>query len=201
LKLVVLCSTLLNVFIAVILFMRWIKYFVAAAIIIPVFAIGSWAVTDVVMHETGDEAFCRTCHAMRPMADAYREDVHGGAGEQGIQALCTDCHAPHDNPLNHVWAKMRFGTHSIWAQLTYDLDEIDWEAKREERERLVFDSGCLHCHSDLERASKKDSSTFIAHRPYFQGRTSKQCVTCHERVGHKNLSAHLERYFGEGKED
>jgi cytochrome c-type protein NapC len=180
--------------------MRWIKYLIAAAIIVPLFVVGSWAVTDVVMHETGDAEFCSTCHAMRPMVDAYREDVHGGAGEHGIQAACTDCHASHDNPIAYLWSKTRGGTHSLWAQLTYDIDEIDWEAKREERERLVHDSGCLKCHSDLERASEKDRSTFIAHRAYFQGRTQKQCVTCHQRVGHANLSAHLDRYFGDGGE-
>lgn len=177
--------------------MRWIKYAIVAAILIPIFVIGSWAITDVVVHETGDAEFCSTCHAMRPMVAAYREDVHGGAGDKGIQAACTDCHAPHDNPLNYMWAKARFGTHSLWAQLTYDIDEIDWEAKREERERLVFDSGCLKCHSDLERASEGNPSSFIAHRAYFQGETERQCVTCHAHVGHENLSAHLDRFFGE----
>ena len=178
--------------------MRWAKYILGAAIIIPVVVVGSWAVTDTIVHETGDAEFCSSCHVMRPMVAAYRADVHGGAGDQGIRAACTDCHVPHDSALNLLMAKMRLGAHSVWAQVSYDLGAIDWEAKREERERLVFDSGCLQCHSDLERASEADSSTFIAHRPYFQRRTDKKCVTCHERVGHRNLSAHLDQYFADG---
>ena len=178
--------------------MRWMKYIIGAAIIIPVVVVGSWSVTETIVHETGDAEFCSTCHAMRPMVAAYREDVHGGAGDQGIRAACTDCHVPHDNPLNLVTTKMRLGAHSLWAQMTYDISSIDWEAKREERERLVFDSGCLQCHSDLERASEGDSSRFVAHRPYFQRQTGKKCVTCHERVGHRNLSAHLDNYFADG---
>ncbi|MFN2289184.1 MAG: cytochrome c3 family protein [Chromatocurvus sp.] len=177
--------------------MGLIKYVLVAAVIVPIFVVGSWAVTEVVVHKTGDAAFCSTCHAMRPMVAAYREDIHGGAGDEGIQAACTDCHTSHDNPINHLWSKTRFGAHSLWAQLTYDIDEIDWDVKREERERLVFDSGCLQCHSDLERASERNPRIFVAHRPYFQGSTSKQCVTCHEHVGHENLTAHLEQYFKE----
>ncbi|MEQ8516443.1 MAG: NapC/NirT family cytochrome c [Chromatocurvus sp.] len=177
--------------------MQWIKHILAAAVILPILVIGAWAVTDVIVHETGDAGFCGTCHAMRPMVAAYREDIHGGAGDQGLRAACTDCHTPHDNPINHLWSKARFGAHSLWAQLTYDIDKIDWEAKRDERERLVFDSGCLQCHSDLERASDQNPRTFVAHRPYFLGSTRKQCVTCHAHVGHKNLSAHLNRFFQE----
>jgi cytochrome c-type protein NapC len=36
-----------------------------------------------------------------------------------------------------------------------------------------------------------NNKAFVAHKPYFLGETSKQCVSCHEHVGHKNLSDHL----------
>lgn len=176
--------------------MRWISFLLTSVIVTPIVVVGSWALTDVVVHQTADAEFCSTCHAMQPMVASYREDLHGGAGEEGLQALCTDCHTPHDNPIRHLWSKTRFGAHSLWAHLTYDIDEIDWEAKREERERLVFDSGCLKCHSDLERASERNAILFTAHRPYFLGATSRQCVSCHSHVGHRNLSAHLDRAFG-----
>jgi cytochrome c-type protein NapC len=128
---------------------------------------------------------------MTPIVVSYRQDIHGGAGERGVQAKCTQCHIPHDNAVNYMFMKARFGMHDAWAQLTYDLDAIDWQAKREHSESYVFDSGCLECHSDLERASESSAVSFVADRPYFLGTTGSRCVTCHDRVGHKNLSAHL----------
>jgi cytochrome c-type protein NapC len=90
-----------------------------------------------------------------------------------------------------MYMKARFGMHDAWAQLTYDLDAIDWQAKRAHREDFVFDSGCLECHQDLERASEQSAKSFVAHKPYFLGTVEARCVTCHENVGHKNLSTHL----------
>jgi len=178
---------------------RWIKFGVRLLIVAPLVVIASWAITDIMVHETGHAEFCGTCHTMAPMIAAYRDDVHGGASDHGVVADCAQCHAPHNNPVNYLWAKTRFGAHDLWATLTYDLDAIDWEAKRRHSERFVFDSGCLSCHKALESASESDHRTFVAHRPYFQGTTSKQCVTCHSRVGHRNLSAHLSE-SGQGEQ-
>ena len=130
---------------------------------------------------------------MSPMVSAYRADVHGGANRAGTRASCTDCHLDHSSSFAYFTSKARFGLHDVWAQATYDLDAIDWQAKRLERESFVFDSGCLGCHEDLERASELESKTFVAHRPYFLGTTDRQCVTCHERVGHRDLTTHLAR--------
>ena len=87
--------------------------------------------------------------------------------------------------------KSRFGIHDAWAQLTYDLDSIDWQAKRSHSKNYVFDSGCLQCHKDLQRASESSAVNFVAHRPYFLGTIESKCVTCHDRVGHRNLSERL----------
>ena len=155
------------------------------------FAVTSWAVTDTVMTSTSDVEFCGSCHTMTPLVASYREDVHGGAGAEGVRAKCTQCHLPHDNSVSYMIAKTRFGMHDAWAQTFYDLEKIDWEAKRSHSEDYVFDSGCMQCHKDLERASEADPKSFVAHRPYFLGTIESQCVTCHSRVGHKDLSAHL----------
>ncbi len=168
-----------------------IKLAIAVLVVVPTIVLASWIVTDTVVHATSDEAFCGGCHTMTPMVMAYREDVHGGAGTTGVQAKCVGCHVPHNNAVNYMWMKTRFGMHDAWAQMTYDLDAIDWQAKRKHREDFVFDSGCLECHSNLERASEQSPKSFVAHKPYFLGTTEKKCVTCHERVGHRDLSKHL----------
>ncbi|MGI9203260.1 MAG: NapC/NirT family cytochrome c, partial [Woeseiaceae bacterium] len=97
----------------------------------------------------------------------------------------------HNNTVNYMFMKARFGMHDAWAQLTYDLDAIDWQAKREHSENFVFDSGCLSCHAELERASESSAKSFVAHRPYFLGTIESKCVSCHNRVGHKDLTDHL----------
>ena len=153
--------------------------------------LASWIVTESMVQGTSGEAFCGGCHTMTPMVDSYREDVHGGAGNQGVQAKCTQCHIPHNNTVNYMFMKARFGMHDAWAQLTYDLDAIDWQEKRGHSENYVFDSGCLKCHANLQAASESSAVNFVAHRPYFLGTTESKCVTCHNRVGHKDLGAHL----------
>ncbi len=147
---------------------------------------------------TSGAEFCGRCHTMAPMVASYRQDIHGGAGNSGVQAKCTQCHVPHTSNANHMIMKARFGVRDVWAQLTYDLDAIDWQAKREHREDYVFDSGCLGCHSNLEQASESSAVSFVAHRPYFLGTTESKCVTCHNRVGHRNLSDHLVTASGGG---
>lgn len=159
--------------------------------LVGVFFAASWVGMEVMIKQTGDEAFCASCHTMEPMAAAWRDDVHGGKNVWGIQAECVDCHLPHDNPVNYLYRKAMTGMHDVWAQFTYDLDAIDWEEKRQHREHFTYDSGCLYCHSNLEAASESRNKVFVAHKPYFLGETEKQCVSCHENVGHKDLGARL----------
>ena len=159
--------------------------------LVPALVFASWVFTEMMVEQTAGESFCGGCHPMGPMVAAYRADIHGGAGEQGVKAKCTHCHIPHDNPVSYMIMKSRFGIHDAWAQLTYDLDSIDWQAKRSHSENYVFDSGCLQCHKDLQRASESSAVNFVAHRPYFLGTIESKCVTCHDRVGHKNLSERL----------
>ncbi len=165
----------------------------AAAAAVALVAIAGWTTTDTMIHSTSGPGFCGQCHTMEPMIDAYRKDVHGGKNSVGFAADCTDCHLPHDGSIRYLIAKAETGFHDVWAQLTYDLDAIDWEAKRARREHFVFDSGCTRCHSQLEKATSSSSKAFVAHKPYFLGLVEKKCVSCHEAVGHANLGEALGR--------
>lgn len=168
-----------------------IKTLIPIAVIAPIVVIGSWAATQFMIEETAGEEFCTSCHTMVPIGATYRADLHGGANNVGFAAKCVDCHVPHDNPLAYLFGKAVSGTHDAWAEMTYDLDAIDWQAKRKHPERFVYDSGCLHCHSNLEGATMANVKAFVAHKPYFLGKTERTCANCHA-VGHKNLSRYLE---------
>lgn len=123
---------------------RTIKIGIATIVLVPTIVLASWVITESMIQETSGEEFCGSCHTMTPMVVSYRRDIHGGAGDRGVQAKCTGCHIPHNNTVNYMFMKARFGMHDAWAQLTYDLDAIDWQAKRAHSEDYVFDSGCLN---------------------------------------------------------
>ncbi len=170
--------------------MRWLIACGAGGALVA-WALMGWVATEEVFHATDGAGFCGTCHVMAPMIAAYEQDPHGGVNANGIQATCLDCHLPHESAWGYAWAKAQTGTHDVWAQWTYDLEAIDWEAKRERREEFTYDSGCLNCHQNLERATMASNKAFVAHRPYFQKTTRQTCVSCHPHVGHHELSEQL----------
>ncbi len=152
------------------------------------------------VHATSDADFCMGCHVMEPMVAAYREDIHGGKNSHGIQAVCTDCHLPHESVTGYLIAKIKTSSNDIWCNFVLGTDDIDWEERRSHRSRFVYDSGCLSCHHELEEATQSNMKAFLPHRDYFlekEGKSDMTCVSCHENVGHKNLGHHLIKQEGQ----
>ncbi len=158
-------------------------------------------VTVVAVKHTSDVNFCGSCHSMKPMAEAYRNSVHGGYGESGVMATCADCHLPHTSTIEYMVQKVKTGMWDVWVESTHDTSKIDWFAKREERRNWVYDSGCLHCHENLLHGTKPNKKAFIAHKAYFSKKLfvdgsdgekdNAKCVDCHKHVGHYQLEKHL----------
>ncbi len=157
-------------------------------------------ISAIAIKQTSGLQFCSACHSMEPMAKAYRNSVHGGFGESGVVAKCADCHLPHDSLLGYLVQKGKSGMWDLWVETTHDTSKIDWHEKREHKRKFVYDSGCLHCHENLLRATKLKSKPFIAHKAYFAGKLKvrdgkewkkAQCVDCHKYVGHYELEKHL----------
>jgi cytochrome c-type protein NapC len=161
---------------------------IIALVILPFF---SWIVTDESLTATSDAQFCVNCHSMEPFEAAHNADVHGGQNAHGVRATCADCHLPHDSSFNYLYTKARTGIHDLYVENFGDLENINWQAKRAHRESYTYDSGCLTCHTNLEKATMSTHEGLIAHRAYFRGETDDQCVTCHENVGHHNLSQYI----------
>ncbi len=157
-------------------------------------------VSAIAIKQTSGVQFCSSCHSMKPMADAYRNSVHGGFGESGVVAKCADCHLPHDSLLGYLVQKGKSGMWDLWVETTHDTSKIDWFERREEKRHFVYDSGCLHCHENLLKATKLKSKPFVAHKAYFSNKLrvkdgnkwkKAQCVDCHKYVGHYQLEKHL----------
>lgn len=154
--------------------------------------VGSWALLHTAFEATADYDFCTGCHSYEPIAAAYREDVHGGNNPQGLRAACNDCHLPHDNALHYFFVKARHGVVDPIASLVKSPEDIDWHGIRERRESFVYDSGCLGCHKNLETATVENRMAARSHKRYFKDPEAKNCVGCHENVGHHQLGDHLE---------
>jgi cytochrome c-type protein NapC len=164
---------------------------VTLLVALPLLLSAGWVIAQYGIQETTEVEFCTSCHSMSPMGESYRMDVHGGRSVHGVQASCSDCHLPHDNPLTFVLAYWRRLLGDGWVELVHGTQATDWEALRDERESYVFDSGCLGCHRNLLNAFPRNTDGYAAHKTYFGGETHEKCVSCHMSVGHKNLGASL----------
>ncbi len=147
-----------------------------------------------IFHVTASDKFCGTfCHSMEPMRDAYMDDLHGGKNRVGVKAECVACHLPHENVTKYVVRKALNGISEFTTTAFGNPDKINWEAKRQNKKDFVYDSGCMTCHADLQKATSSNMKSFLPHREYFSGMSEKTCVECHEHVGHKNLGFHLQK--------
>jgi cytochrome c-type protein NapC len=164
---------------------------VGAVIAIIILPFISWLITDESITATSDAQFCVSCHSMEPFEKAHEADVHGGQNDHGVRATCAQCHLPHDSSFNYMYTKARTGLHDLYVERLGDPENIDWQAKRAHREEWVYDSGCLTCHTNLQEATMATNDALIAHKAYFLGTTEDQCVTCHEHVGHYELSKYI----------
>lgn len=168
----------------------------------------SW-ITYEGIHRTGSENFCVSCHEMRPMVNAYHDDIHGGKGKSGIKVSCVSCHLPQDNIFNYIFTKAKTGVAEVGIHFLGNPDAIDWHEKRNDREHFVYDGGCISCHSNFktnENISKKGKQMHQHYTKLLD--TDKQigCASCHIEIGHKGLRSMLNYYkpeyeFYEGKLD
>ena len=153
--------------------------------------------TANVAHLTGDVSFCSSCHAMTPMVEAYKENVHGGKNPYGFRAQCTDCHLPQDTVIGYYVVKAISGTKDLLGSMFGSYTKEFWEEKRKEKDSFVYSSGCLKCHRDFPKVGNPAAEG--PHQIFLEGGGNKTCVSCHDDIGHTNLSAHLERYYSNKK--
>ncbi|PID30209.1 MAG: cytochrome C [Candidatus Cloacimonadota bacterium] len=144
---------------------------------------------EMVEHTSGVE-FCSSCHSMEGMTEAYKLDVHGGYNKNGTKAKCSDCHLPHNNVVNYLFAKGYTGVKDVIGEIFY-ADGIDWIPRLENRADYTYSSGCKKCH-DLKAMREDIPKAYLAHKEYEMGRV-KSCVECHRHVGHKNMIDHLKK--------
>ena len=141
---------------------------------------------------TSGEKFCVVCHEMDPMVIAYSNDVHSGKGKTGVKAQCVDCHLPHDgNIINYIYAKARNGVVEGYIHFFGDVDSIDWHENRKNKDKFVFDDGCLHCHENTLNNNLMSAQAVKMHAHYqklLDTPDKISCASCHVEVGHSGLN-------------
>lgn len=145
---------------------------------------------------TSGDKFCVSCHSwMDPMVETYSKSVHGGNSALGIKAECATCHLPHDNMLTYLLKKGANGVSEVTHMIFNDPKDKDWLENRQHRKRFVFDSGCLECHSNLNKNNTASEASKKMHALYDKFKDAKEnqlnCVSCHKNVGHKDLGKTL----------
>ena len=160
-------------------------------IALPLLLSAGWALAQYGIERTTGMEFCISCHSMKPMVESYELDVHAGRSVHGVRADCSDCHLPHDSPLDFMVAYWQRLIGDAWVELVHGPENTDWSSLRNDRESYVFDSGCISCHGNLRDASSRNAVARAAHEPYFMGESHETCVSCHTTVGHENLDTVL----------
>ncbi|AFL73045.1 cytochrome c3 family protein [Thiocystis violascens] len=176
---------------------KWLFFPLTSLVILPGLMAGSWILAESAIEATSGQEFCSACHTMRPFAETYALDVHGGSNPRGLTTACSACHLPHDSPASYLMAKVNTGIHDGLAQMIAIFKAPDWIANLERRSDYVHDSGCLVCHSRLDQAKNQKPTAAFAHQTYFSGQDAMRCVTCHAHVGHRDLLQHLSARRGE----
>lgn len=159
-------------------------------LMLAVFAFVVFFGGNSLIHATSDDKFCSSCHEwMDPMVKTYSQDKHGGTNKHGLKARCVDCHLPHDTYIGYVFQKSINGVREITHMIFNDAHKMDWEANRKNREKFVYDSGCLSCHENILDINSTNQNINDMHAKYseFKNTQNISCVSCHKTVGHKNL--------------
>lgn len=137
---------------------------------------------------TSIDSSCMSCHAHPHAEKSWKLSSHYN-NRSGVKTSCVDCHLPPKGSLNYAYHKTRLGVHDVWSYLTNDMDEVDWESKKEldHARKIVFNASCLECHVQLYPAGISDDG-ITAHLYYEENheKLDLQCISCHLDVGHYN---------------
>ena len=151
------------------------------------------AVTGVVIHATGTEKFCISCHEME--ATVYQEYVATSHynNASGVRATCSDCHIPQEWP-DKLIVKTVSGIKDITHHLLGTLDTAEkFEAHRARMAEQVWEAmrktdsrECRHCHSyEAMELSLQGRSASRKHSAEWRERKNETCIDCHQGLVHK----------------
>jgi trimethylamine-N-oxide reductase (cytochrome c), cytochrome c-type subunit TorC len=149
-----------------------------------------WGGFNWAMEETNTMEFCISCHEMESTVyQEYKETVHY-QNASGVQAICSDCHVPHD--WAHKVVRKVYATRELFHHLAGTIDTPEkFEAHRAEMAQRVWatmeatDSReCRNCHAFESMAFhlQSDEASEQMQVGWAEGQT---CIDCHKGIAHK----------------
>jgi cytochrome c-type protein NapC len=155
------------------------------------FVIGVVAViaTQVMVHATGTNEFCVSCHEMDTAMKEYKETAHA-SNRFGVTAGCGDCHIPHTYPQKLVH-KAIAGAKDVYGHLTGVIDTPQKYAARcaamaqtvRAHMKANDSAECRHCHKqDRMALDQQKKSTAKKHQEAIA--SGDTCIECHDDVAH-----------------
>ena len=119
---------------------------------------------DGAAYLTNNPASCANCHVMQDHYDAWLKSSHHNV------ATCNDCHLPHD--FMGKW--LTKGDNGFFHSLAFTTGDFHEPIQIKQRNRVVTQQACLHCHSDYVHNML----------PVERGGEVLLCTHCHGSVGH-----------------
>ena len=132
---------------------------------------------------------CMMCHVHPHVENSWKLSKHVNNGS-GVKTHCVACHLP---PQNQTWehysAKAKMGLKDVWAYLTKDSADFQWDTKSELEYAVTYipNASCKECHQNLFPEGITDDGV-TAHL-YYEDNEEKldlQCISCHLDAGHYN---------------
>jgi len=132
---------------------------------------------------------CMMCHVHPHVENSWKLSSHYN-NRSGTKVNCIDCHLPpKNNTLDHYSAKVKLATRDLWAYLTKDSADFNWDrlSEVENAVKYIPNESCKECHHNL--FPEKINNDGITAHLYYEGNEKKlnlQCISCHLAVGHYN---------------
>ncbi len=134
---------------------------------------------------TSTNAFCSSCHEMKPAYESYLKSSHYNLEEGKRIATCRDCHVPPwSNPAAVLWSKTYHGIKDIYKHFADSevLEDPGYHViMRVNATKGIADSSCLQCHRDI---FTKDYGEFVKIHVSVKNNRSSKCTSCHQYLVH-----------------
>jgi len=132
---------------------------------------------------------CMMCHVHPHVESSWKLSVHYN-NKSGTKVHCVDCHLPpKNNTWDHYTAKAGLGIRDLWAYLTKDSADFDWDklSEIENAVKYIPNESCKECHHNLFPEKMTDDA-ITAHLYYEENekKLNLQCISCHLDAGHYN---------------
>lgn len=147
---------------------------------------------------SSDES-CTICHVHPHVETSWKLSKHVNNGS-GVKTHCVECHLPpQSDTWAHYTAKASLGLRDLWAYVTKDTANMDWDAMSELAHAVTYipNEACKDCHQNLFPEGVTDDGV-TAHLYYEENeeKLDLQCISCHLDAGHYNPNYSHSRMTG-----